>query len=204
MSLLFLYICCPSWLHFFNSFLYLEGQCTQWLLFVSLLWFSKPFFICFLVLLQILDPFILFLNAHLQIPFYFLIFYTFHEKYFSSCIYKVFEITYVLDYMEILLTFDIGWHLQDGNRSLLLLRGRTRLRNLMNTYCHRQAVELNAIRFLYNGRQLTGDETPDEVCFFALYSYFPSRYNIGGVKNSFFVHCVSKLIFWCMLLMAIA
>jgi len=52
---------------------------------------------------------------------------------------------------------------QDGNRSLLLLRGRTRLRNLMNTYCHRQAVELNAIRFLYNGRQLTGDETPDEL-----------------------------------------
>lgn len=156
-------------------------------------------FLCFCKIWTLLSFF-----STLIFRFHFLIFYLFHEKYFSSCIYKVFEITYVLDYMEILLTFDIGWHLQDGNEVFFRIKRSTQLRKLMNAYCDRQSIDFNSIAFLFDGRRLRGEQTPDEVCFFDLYSYFPSRYNIGGVKNSSFVHCVSKLIFWCMLLMAIA
>lgn len=33
----------------------------------------------------------------------------------------------------------------------------------MGAYCDRQSVELNSIAFLFDGRRLRGDQTPDEV-----------------------------------------
>ena len=33
----------------------------------------------------------------------------------------------------------------------------------MNAYCDRQSVDLNSIAFLFDGRRLRGDQTPDEV-----------------------------------------
>lgn len=33
----------------------------------------------------------------------------------------------------------------------------------MTAYCDRQSVELNSIAFLFDGRRLRGEQTPDEV-----------------------------------------
>jgi small ubiquitin-related modifier len=33
----------------------------------------------------------------------------------------------------------------------------------MNAYCDRQSVEFNSIAFLFDGRRLRGEQTPDEV-----------------------------------------
>lgn len=33
----------------------------------------------------------------------------------------------------------------------------------MNAYCDRQSVELNSIAFLFDGRRLRAEQTPDEV-----------------------------------------
>ena len=33
----------------------------------------------------------------------------------------------------------------------------------MNAYCDRQSVDMNAIAFLFDGRRLRGEQTPDEV-----------------------------------------
>lgn len=33
----------------------------------------------------------------------------------------------------------------------------------MNAYCDRQSVEMNSIAFLFDGRRLRGEQTPDEV-----------------------------------------
>lgn len=33
----------------------------------------------------------------------------------------------------------------------------------MNAYCDRQSVELNSIAFLFDGRRLRAEQTPDEL-----------------------------------------
>ena len=33
----------------------------------------------------------------------------------------------------------------------------------MNAYCDRQSVEINSIAFLFDGRRLRAEQTPDEV-----------------------------------------
>ena len=38
----------------------------------------------------------------------------------------------------------------------------------MNAYCDRQSVEMNAIAFLFDGRRLRAEQTPDEVFFFLI------------------------------------
>lgn len=35
----------------------------------------------------------------------------------------------------------------------------------MNAYCDRQSVDMNSIAFLFDGRRLRGEQTPDEVTF---------------------------------------
>jgi len=40
----------------------------------------------------------------------------------------------------------------------------------MNAYCDRQSVDFNSIAFLFDGRRLRAEQTPDEVCS----SYFCS------------------------------
>ena len=49
----------------------------------------------------------------------------------------------------------------------------------MNAYCDRQSVDLNSIAFLFDGRRLRGEQTPEEVLLFppkpsALKIYFPA------------------------------
>lgn len=36
----------------------------------------------------------------------------------------------------------------------------------MNAYCDRQSVDFNSIAFLFDGRRLRAEQTPDEVCVY--------------------------------------
>lgn len=54
---------------------------------------------------------------------------------------------------------------KDGNEVFFRIKRSTQLKKLMNAYCDRQSVEMNSIAFLFDGRRLRGDQTPDEVCF---------------------------------------
>jgi small ubiquitin-related modifier len=44
------------------------------------------------------------------------------------------------------------------------IKRSTQLKKLMNAYCDRQSVDMNAIAFLFDGRRLRAEQTPDEVC----------------------------------------
>lgn len=57
--------------------------------------------------------------------------------------------------------------LQDGNEVFFRIKRSTQLKKLMNAYCDRQSVDLNSIAFLFDGRRLRGEQTPDEVCYFS-------------------------------------
>ncbi|XAR58731.1 hypothetical protein NMG60_11014237 [Bertholletia excelsa] len=52
---------------------------------------------------------------------------------------------------------------QDGNEVFFRIKRSTALRKLMTAYCDRQSVELNSIAFLFDGRRLRGEQTPDEL-----------------------------------------
>ncbi|KAA8550616.1 hypothetical protein F0562_002300 [Nyssa sinensis] len=55
---------------------------------------------------------------------------------------------------------------QDGNEVFFRIKRSTQLRKLMTAYCDRQSVEFNSIAFLFDGRRLRGEQTPDEVKYF--------------------------------------
>ncbi|GKU86048.1 hypothetical protein SLE2022_248710 [Rubroshorea leprosula] len=52
---------------------------------------------------------------------------------------------------------------QDGNEVFFRIKRSTQLRKLMMAYCDRQSVDFNAIAFLFDGRRLRGEQTPDEL-----------------------------------------
>ncbi|KAL9360624.1 hypothetical protein Peur_048747 [Populus x canadensis] len=52
---------------------------------------------------------------------------------------------------------------QDGNEVFFRIKRSTQLKKLMNAYCDRQSVEFNSIAFLFDGRRLRGEQTPDEL-----------------------------------------
>ncbi|KAK8491494.1 hypothetical protein V6N13_079332 [Hibiscus sabdariffa] len=52
---------------------------------------------------------------------------------------------------------------QDGNEVFFRIKRGTQLRKLMNAYCDRQSVDSNSIAFLFDGRRLRGEQTPDEL-----------------------------------------
>ncbi|KAL0915087.1 hypothetical protein M5K25_015488 [Dendrobium thyrsiflorum] len=52
---------------------------------------------------------------------------------------------------------------QDGNEVFFRIKRSTQLKKLMNAYCDRQSVDLNSIAFLFDGRRLRGEQTPDEL-----------------------------------------
>ncbi|XP_052162678.1 small ubiquitin-related modifier 1 isoform X1 [Oryza glaberrima] len=52
---------------------------------------------------------------------------------------------------------------QDGNEVFFRIKRSTQLKKLMNAYCDRQSVDMNAIAFLFDGRRLRGEQTPDEL-----------------------------------------
>ncbi|KAF4367502.1 hypothetical protein F8388_009119 [Cannabis sativa] len=60
-------------------------------------------------------------------------------------------------------TIWLGWLAKDGNEVFFRIKRSTQLRKLMTAYCDRQSVELNSIAFLFDGRRLRVDQTPDEL-----------------------------------------
>ncbi|XP_057765594.1 small ubiquitin-related modifier 1-like isoform X1 [Salvia miltiorrhiza] len=52
---------------------------------------------------------------------------------------------------------------QDGNEVFFRIKRSTQLKKLMNAYCDRQSVDLSSIAFLFDGRRLRAEQTPDEV-----------------------------------------
>jgi len=46
------------------------------------------------------------------------------------------------------------------------IKSTATLRKLMNAYCDRQSVDPSSIAFLFDGRRLRAEQTPQEVCFF--------------------------------------
>ncbi|XP_057795293.1 small ubiquitin-related modifier 1-like isoform X1 [Salvia miltiorrhiza] len=52
---------------------------------------------------------------------------------------------------------------QDGNEVFFRIKRSTQVKKLMNAYCDRQSVDFNSIAFLFDGRRLRGEQTPDEV-----------------------------------------
>ncbi|KAL2466970.1 Small ubiquitin-related modifier 2 [Abeliophyllum distichum] len=52
---------------------------------------------------------------------------------------------------------------QDGSEVVFRIKRSTQLKKLMNAYCDRQSVDFNSIAFLFDGRRLRGEQTPDEL-----------------------------------------
>ncbi|PWA91689.1 small ubiquitin-related modifier 2 [Artemisia annua] len=52
---------------------------------------------------------------------------------------------------------------QEGNEVFFRIKGSTPFKKLMNAYCDRQSVKMNSIAFLFDGRRLRADQTPDEL-----------------------------------------
>lgn len=61
--------------------------------------------------------------------------------------------------------------LQDGNEVFFRIKRSTQLKKLMNAYCDRQSVDFNSIAFLFDGRRLRGEQTPDEVLYLSSVSH---------------------------------
>ena len=57
----------------------------------------------------------------------------------------------------------------------------------MNAYCDRQSVEINSIAFLFDGRRLRAEQTPDEVSLSLSLSlpsvFLPSSLWVIGAKE---------------------
>ncbi|ESW12631.1 hypothetical protein PHAVU_008G129000 [Phaseolus vulgaris] len=52
---------------------------------------------------------------------------------------------------------------QDGNEVFFRIKRSTQLKKLMNAYCDRQSVDFSSIAFLFDGRRLRAEQTPDEL-----------------------------------------
>ncbi|KAG6425383.1 hypothetical protein SASPL_115816 [Salvia splendens] len=61
---------------------------------------------------------------------------------------------------------------QDGNEVFFRIKRSTQLKKLMNAYCDRQSVDFSSIAFLFDGRRLRVEQTPDEVFVSSLNSPF--------------------------------
>ncbi|KAL5178013.1 Small ubiquitin-related modifier 2 [Glycine soja] len=53
--------------------------------------------------------------------------------------------------------------MNDGNEVFFRIKRSTQLKKLMNAYCDRQSVDFNSIAFLFDGRRLRAEQTPDEL-----------------------------------------
>ena len=50
---------------------------------------------------------------------------------------------------------------QNGNETFFKMKKKTPIGKLMNAYCQRQGVNLNAVRFLFDGERLRESHTPE-------------------------------------------
>mmetsp|Transcript_8349 Transcript_8349/g.30800 ORF Transcript_8349/g.30800 Transcript_8349/m.30800 type:complete len:96 (-) Transcript_8349:399-686(-) len=52
---------------------------------------------------------------------------------------------------------------QDGNEIFFKLKKHTKLEKMMRAYCQRQAMSMDAVAFLWDGRRLRAEQTPGEL-----------------------------------------
>ncbi|XP_021291851.1 small ubiquitin-related modifier 1-like [Herrania umbratica] len=52
---------------------------------------------------------------------------------------------------------------QDGEEAYYQMKRTTPLRKLMNAHCSKFSFEPNTVAFLFDGRRLNEDETPEQV-----------------------------------------
>ncbi|XP_075482054.1 small ubiquitin-related modifier 1-like [Primulina tabacum] len=52
---------------------------------------------------------------------------------------------------------------QDGNEIYFRIKRNTQLKKLMNAYCEKKLEDPNSFVFLFDGRQIRGEQTPDEL-----------------------------------------
>ena len=50
---------------------------------------------------------------------------------------------------------------QDGSELFFKMKKKTQIGKLMNAWCQRQGVNLNAVRFLFDGTRINSDQTPE-------------------------------------------
>ncbi len=52
---------------------------------------------------------------------------------------------------------------QDGNIVHFKIKRKTALKRLMEAYCQRQSLQMDQIRFLFDGTRLRENHTPEEL-----------------------------------------
>ncbi|GJP33338.1 hypothetical protein CLOM_g17882 [Closterium sp. NIES-68] len=52
---------------------------------------------------------------------------------------------------------------QDGQEVFFKIRSTSTFKKLMQTYCDRQSIDMNAIAFLFDGRRLRPDQSPSDL-----------------------------------------
>ncbi|MFQ6636228.1 hypothetical protein Gotur_012455 [Gossypium turneri] len=76
-------------------------------------------------------------------------------------VYSKFEICGIFGFFKTEKKLSVS--LSDGNEVFFRIKRSTQLKKLMNAYCDRQSVDFNSIVFLFNGRRLRGEQTPNEL-----------------------------------------
>ncbi|POI30182.1 hypothetical protein CIB84_006068 [Bambusicola thoracicus] len=56
---------------------------------------------------------------------------------------------------------------QDSSEIHFKVKMTTHLKKLKESYCQRQGVPMNSLRFLFEGQRITDNHTPKEVSFFS-------------------------------------
>ncbi|KAB2043826.1 hypothetical protein E1A91_D01G049700v1 [Gossypium mustelinum] len=75
-------------------------------------------------------------------------------------VYSKFEICGIFDFFKTEKKLSVS--LSDGNEVFFKIKRSTQLKKLMNAYYDRQSMDFNSIAFLFNGRRLRGEQTPNE------------------------------------------
>lgn len=52
---------------------------------------------------------------------------------------------------------------QDGTEIFFKCKPHTQMKKLMDAYANRQGVNLNSVRFLFDGERLQGHQTPTDI-----------------------------------------
>jgi len=52
---------------------------------------------------------------------------------------------------------------QDGTEVVFKIKRQTPLKKLIEAYCSRQGLDMNSIRFLYDGNRIQAEQTPKEL-----------------------------------------
>ncbi|KAJ4911286.1 Small ubiquitin-related modifier 1 [Raphanus sativus] len=73
---------------------------------------------------------------------------------------------------------------QDGNEVFFRIKRATQLKKLMTAYCDRQSVDFNSIAFLFDGRRLRAEQTPDELDMEEGDEIDAMLHQTGGVTNA--------------------